>query len=397
MTRSYPTYADASGRRFGAEEEEAAVRVLRSGHLWRVDGPETTALEEEFAALMGMPHAAAAATGSGVIHCAIASLNLEPGDEIIVPPITDAGSVIGALAQGLVPVFADLDPLTGCLTPETVEAAITERTRAVVVVHLFGGAADVEGIVALCRPRGIRVVEDCAQAYLARTAQGALVGTIGDLGAFSLQQSKHISTGDGGLLVTADPELANRAALFADKGWPRSTGERTHLFLGLNYRMNELTAAVARVQLRRVHQVVEDRRRVAAAWTDALARPGVHLATPVERHSYWLFPIVLNPEEAGGDNRALVARLEGTGLPASAGYLQRVLYANPMFTERRTFGTSGWPLTLSSNAAPHCPVAERMVAETLVTIGINENFTADDTLAAQQALTAALDSLAEGR
>ena len=151
----YPTFANASGRRFGAEEEAAVTRVLRSGHLWRVDGPETAALEREFAELFGMPHAVAAATGSGVIHCAIAALDLEPGDQIIVPPITDAGSVIGALAQGLVPVFADVDPIAGCITPETVAAVATERTRAVVVVHLFGGAADVDGIVAWAAPRGI--------------------------------------------------------------------------------------------------------------------------------------------------------------------------------------------------------------------------------------------------
>lgn len=395
--RTYPTYADASGRRLGPEEEAAAARVLRSGHLWRVDGAETAALEREFAELMGMPHAVAAATGSGVIHCAIASLDLEPGDEVVVPPITDAGSTIGVLAQGLIPVFADVDPVTACITPETVEAVLTDRTRAVVVVHLFGGAADVEGIVQLCGSRGIRVIEDCAQAYLAVTSRGALVGTVGDIGCFSLQQSKHISTGDGGLLVTADSGLARRAALFSDKGWPRDTGERTHLFHGLNYRMTELTAAVARVQLGRVRGVVDDRRRVAAAWTDALERPGVHLARPVERHSYWLFPIVLDPGVLGGDNRDFVAGLGGTGLPASAGYLQRVLYANPVFTGRRTFGSSGWPLTLAEDWAPHCPVAERMVAETLVTVGINENFTPADTDAALEALTVALDALPEGR
>lgn len=397
MTHVFPTYADASGRRFGAEEEEAAIRVLRSGHLWRVDGTEAPALEAEFAALMGMPHAVAAATGSAVIHCAIAALDLEPGDEVIVPPITDAGSVIGVLAQGLVPRFADLDPLTGCLTPETVEAAMTERTRAVVVVHLFGGAADVEGIVALCRPRGIRVVEDCAQAYLTVTTAGALVGTVGDIGCFSLQQSKHISAGDGGLLVTADAELARRAALFADKGWPRAGGDRTHLFLGLNYRMTELTAAVARVQLTRLADVVADRRAIASVWTEALARPGVHLATPVERHSYWLFPIVVDPDVVGGDNRALAQRISRSGLPVQAGYLQRVLYWTPMFTERRTFGTSGWPLTLAEGWSASCPVAERMVEQTLVTVGINENFTSEDVEVAAAALTGALDELAEGR
>lgn len=387
----FPTINDIRGRRFGAEEEEAAIRVLRSGHLWRVDGVEAPALEREFAELMGMPHAVAAATGSGIIHTAIAALDLEPGDEIVIPPITDIGSVIGAIAQGLVPVFADLDPVTGNLTPETVAAVLSERTKAIVVVHLFGGGADVEGIVAVAHERGIRVVEDCAQAYLTRTPSGALAGTVGDIGCFSLQQSKHISTGDGGLLVTRDADLARRAALFTDKGWPRDTGERTHLFHGLNYRMSELTAAVARVQLTRVEGVVADRRRVAAAWDAVLDADGITLP-PGEGHSYWLYPIVVDP--ATVDRAAFVATLAEAGLSASAGYLQRVLYANPVFTKRRTFGTSGWPLSLSDRPAPSCPVAERMVAETLVTVGINENFT-DEHVAA--ATTALRDAVAASR
>lgn len=386
----YPTYADHTGRRIGREEEEAVLRVLRTGHLSRVDGVETPALEREFADLLGAKHAVAAATGSGVIHAAVAALDLDPGDEIIVPPITDAGSVIGAIAQGLVPVFADLDPITGCITPESVEAVLSPRTKAVMVVHLFGGAADVEGIVELCRPKGVRVVEDCAQAYLTRTAAGALVGTVGDVGCFSLQQSKHITTGDGGLLVTDDAALARRAALFTDKGWPRDTGQRTHLFLGLNYRMNELTAAVARAQLPKVEGVVADRQTVARAWSEVLDVPGVHVPADIDSHTYWLFPIVLDPEVAGFDNRRLAGLLQDTGLVASAGYLQRVLYDNPLFTERLTFGRSGWPLSLSPARPPHCPVAERMVAETLVTVGINENFSDEDIATSTEALRSAV-------
>lgn len=381
----YPTIADAAGRRLGEEEESAVLRVLRSGHLWRVDGAEVVALEREFAAFTGSAHAVAAATGSGVIHAAVAALDLEPGDEIVMPPITDAGSLVGALAQGLVPVFADVDPVTGCLTAESVREVLGARTRAVMVVHLFGGAADVEGIVALCRPHGIRVVEDCAQAYLTRTPGGALAGTVGDIGCFSLQQSKHITTGDGGLLVTDDAELARRAALFTDKGWPRDTGERTHLFLGLNYRMNELTAAVARVQLRKVASVVEDRRAIAEAWSTAIAAPGVTVPHH-PGHSYWLYPIVVDAATAGFDNRRLAELLNGTGLGASAGYLQRPLYANPVIAQRRTFGASGWPLTLSDRGAPHCPAAERLVGETLVTVSINENFTPDDVRASTESL-----------
>ena len=229
MSSGYPDVFSAPGRRIGVEEEEAVLRVLRSGHLWRVDGTDTPALEHEFAELMGTRHAAAFATGTASLHAAVAALDLEPGDEVIVPPITDAGTTIGVIAEGLVPVFADLDPVTGCLTAQTVAAAIGPRTRAVMVVHLFGGGADVEGIAEVCRPRGVRIIEDCAQAYWTRTPSGAVAGTVGDIGCFSLQQSKHVTTGDGGLLITDDPALARRARLFADKGWPREEGTRTHL------------------------------------------------------------------------------------------------------------------------------------------------------------------------
>lgn len=387
--RQFPTYADATGRRFGPEEERAVARVLRSGTLWRVEGAETPALEREFAEYHGVPHALGVATGSASLHCAIAALDLEPGDEIVVPPITDAGSVIGAIAQGLVPVFADLDPVTGCLTPETVSAALSERTRAVMVVHLFGGAADVEGIVGLVRPKGIRVIEDCAQAYLTRTAKGALVGTVGDIGCFSLQQSKHITAGDGGLLVTADDELHRRAKLFADKGWPREGGERVHLSFGLNYRMSETTAAIARVQLTRLEGIVADRRRVAAALDEAIARPGVSVGTGT--HSYWLYPVVLDPSIVGFDNQELARRVAPSGLGIAPGYLKRVLYRNPVFTEHRTFGTSGYPIADRDYDRVLTPVAERMVAETLATVSINENFTDEDIEAAATALRAALD------
>lgn len=393
---TYPTYADATGRRFGHEEREAVERVLDSGTLWRVGGTEAKLLEEEFAAMMGAGYAVAAATGSGVIHCAVAALDLEPGDEVIVPPITDMGSMIGILAQGLIPRFADVDPATGCITAATVEEQLTDRTRAVMVVHLFGGAADVEGIVALCSPRQIRVIEDCAQAYLTRTAQGALVGTVGDIGCFSLQQSKHITTGDGGLLITDDEALARRAALFSDKGWPRDTGERMHLFLGLNYRMNELTAAVARAQLRRVGDVVADRRRVAERWNAALDVPGVTLPGPVSDHSYWLYPLILDPQVSGGDNTQLAALLNDAGLPSSAGYLNHVVYRNDVFEERLTFGSSGWPLSLVPDWSAHCPVAEDLVARTLVTVAINENFTDDDIAAGSAALATSMAKLAEG-
>lgn len=380
---AFPTYADASGRTFGAEEVAALAEVIGRGTLWRVGGVEVAALEEEFAAYLGIAHAVASTSGTAALHLAVAAVNPEPGDEIIVPPITDFGTVIAVLAAGAVPVFADVDPVTGCLTAATVSEKITDRTRAVIVVHLFGGPAPVDEIVGVCRPRAIRVIEDCAQAYLTVPDGGTtFAGTRGDIGCFSLQQSKHISAGDGGLTVTADAGLARRMRLFADKGWPRDGGQRTHLFLGLNYRMTELVGAVARVQLTRLKGVVDARRAVARRLVHELGDlPGLRLPEPrlVDRHSFWLFPMLVD-----GNNRAFGAALAAEGLPVTAGYLDRPVHLVPALTGRRTFGTSGFPLTSPPAsremryARGDCPVAERMIDETLLVLACNERFTDDD-------------------
>lgn len=378
----FPTFADASGRTLGPEEAAALAEVVARGTLWRVGGVEVAALEAEFAAYLGLPYAVASTSGTAALHLAVAAVDPEPGDEVIVPPITDFGTVIAVLAAGAVPVFADVDPVTGCMTAETVEAVVSERTRAVIVVHLFGGPAPVDEIARRCRERGVTVIEDCAQAYLTVAGDG-VAGTRGDIGCFSLQQSKHITAGDGGLTVTSDARLADRMRLFADKGWPRDTQERTHLFLGFNYRMTELVGAVARVQLTRLKGVVDARRDVARRISDGLrGLPGLRLPGP-DGHSFWLYPILVDPQVLGG-NREFGAALVAEGLPVTPGYLDRPVHLVPALTERRTFGTSGFPLTSPPArremryARGDCPVAERLIDETLLVMACNERFTDKD-------------------
>ena len=381
-TEPLPTSLDSSGRILGRAEQEAVERVIASGVLWRVTGTEVAALEAEFAAFLGTPHAVASTSGTSALHLAVAAVNPEPGDEIIVPPVTDFGTVIAVLACNAVPVFADVDPVTGCLTRDSVAAKITTRTRAVIAVHLFGGPAPVEELVELCRPQGITVIEDCAQAYLTVPHGGTgYAGTRADIGCFSLQQTKHITAGDGGLTVTADPELARRMRLFADKGWPRDTGERTHLFLGLNYRMTELVGAVARVQLTRLEEIVAKRRAIATRLTkelDGLAGLRLPAQDEIGRHSFWLYPILLDPALAGTTNADFGAALLAEGIPASAGYLDRPVYLTPAMAEQHTYGTSGFPLRGRRYAKGDCPVAEDMIDRTLVVLQCNERYSDQD-------------------
>lgn len=386
-TRRLPGVCDPEGRTLGDEEIRALERVVGSARLSRNCGPETPSLERDFARLHDIQFAIATSSGTAALHLAVAAVDPEPGDEIITASITDFGTVAPILAQNAVPVFADVDPATGILDVESVERCISARTRALVVVHLFGAAGPVSRLRELADRRGLILIEDCAQAYIAETPDGRYVGTVGHIGCFSLQQSKHITCGDGGLVLTDDAELARRMRLFADKGWPREGDLRTHLFLGLNYRMTELQAAVARAQLPKLRGVVDRRRRTAARIIDGVGTlPGITLPAAQDRHSFWLFPLVVDPDRAGGDNARWAAALTAEGVPTTPGYIQAPVYRYPALAQRRTYGRSGYPLAtpparpeaLQALDDPVCPNAERLITTTLLTLPCNEGWTDRD-------------------
>lgn len=385
-TRPFPNVSGPEGRTLGDEEIAALERVIRSGQLNCTVGGETKAFEAEFAAYYGVAHAVASSSGTSALHLAVAAVNPEPGDEIITTGLSDAGTVLPILAQNAVPVFADVDPATGNLDVESVRSRITSRTRAIIAVHLFGQPAPVAELRELADEHGLILIEDCAQAYLTRCApDGALAGTVGHLGCFSLQQSKHITAGDGGLTISNDAALARRARLFADKAWPRDTNERTHLFFGLNYRMTELQAAVAREQLKKLSWVVDARRKAAEPLTAAIGELSGLSAGLSEGAVYWLFPVFVDTAMAGGDAHQYARALAAEGIPANGGYIQRPLYLTPVLADRRTYGESGYPLlsppasTEPSYVKGICPQTEALIDERLFVIGWNEHYTEDDT------------------
>jgi dTDP-4-amino-4,6-dideoxygalactose transaminase len=179
-----PSDQDATGRTFGPEELDALKEVLDRGTLVSTKGPAVKDFEHRIAALLGIGHATASSSGTAAIHAAVAALDPEPGDEIVTTPITDMGALTPILYQGAIPVFADVDPRSCNVTAEMVEAALSPRTKAIVVTHLFGGPCDMDPILAVAARAGVPVIEDCAQAYMARS-QGRLVGTLGTLGCFT--------------------------------------------------------------------------------------------------------------------------------------------------------------------------------------------------------------------
>jgi dTDP-4-amino-4,6-dideoxygalactose transaminase len=291
----------------------------------------------------------ACSSGTAAVHSAIVAIDPEPGDEIITTPITDMGGLSPILYQGAIPVFADVDPLTGNVTAETVAERISERTRAIIVTHLFGNPADIEGIVAVASARSIPVIEDAAQAYGA-SVHGSPVGTIADIGCFSLQQGKHITTGEGGLIVTSHDAFARRIKLFVNKAWPYGEQNPDHEFLALNYRMSELQGAVAVAQLENLTGSVKHRIETAGVLADRLASvPGIGspIVAPGAVHSYWRFCLRVDDNLVPGGPDALAARLSDYDIASAPRYVRKPAFETKIFQEQRTFGDSRWPFTLA--------------------------------------------------
>lgn len=337
-----PTDANASGRTFGSEELELLRQALNSGTLNCTKGTFVNRFEKLFAERLSVASVCAVTSGTAAIHSAVAAVNPNPGDEIISSPITDMGAITPILYQGAIPVFADVDPNSLLLTAETIAARITRRTKAIIVTHLFGNVCDMDSIMELAAKHNLVVIEDSAQALDAKY-KGKYVGTIGHIGCFSLQQTKHITTGEGGMVVTNDPGFARRARLFHDKAWGYGDPKPDHYFLALNYRMTELQGAVAVAQLEKLNWSVTQRQQMAARLTERLrGLSDVQLpeATPGATHVYWKYYLRLQ-----SDNVGEVAKLlrEEYDLASAPRYIQKPAFMCEVLRDHRTFGNSHWP------------------------------------------------------
>ncbi|HEY7564504.1 MAG TPA: DegT/DnrJ/EryC1/StrS family aminotransferase [Acidimicrobiia bacterium] len=328
------------------------AEVLDSGTLFAPKGRMVKRLEADFARFVGSEYAVASASGTAAVHTALAAIDPEPGDEVITTAITDMGALSPILYQAAIPVFADVDPDSGNVTADTVAARLTDRTRAIIATHLFGNPADVEAIARVARSAGVPLIEDSAQAFGAMVGDRH-VGTIGEIGTFSLQQGKHITTGEGGLTVTSDAATARRARLYVNKAWDYDT-PGDHDFLALNYRMSELIGAVGVAQLAKLADGVEARRKAAAALDAALApidgirpTPAVIGTTP----SYWRYGLLVDPNVVPGGPAALAGQLRELGIPSAPRYIQKPAFRCGIFRDQKTFGQSRFPFTLASAEA----------------------------------------------
>lgn len=378
-----------TGRRFGEAELKQLSEALEQNTLFYWQGNKVKQFAERFAAMYGMKHCVTASSGTAAIHVALGVAGVGPGDEVITSPITDMGTVIGILYQNAIPVFADLDPHTYNMDPKSIEERITDRTKAIVVVHLAGNAADMDPIMALARKRGIMVIEDCAQSYLCRY-KGRLAGTIGDIGCFSLNEFKHISTGDGGMCLMNDEELYKTAFRFADKNYDRWSDDpmagRKIGFLAPNYRMNELQGAVALAQLDKLEGICELRRAYGEGITKGIAGlPGIHPPKILDGGScsYWFYMLRFNEKEAGVNRADFCAALSAEGIPNAPGYIASCVYEYDLFTNKSAYRGTDCPFGCKyygreiEYCKGLCPVAEE-VLDTAIRLNVNEFYTEQD-------------------
>lgn len=318
---------------FEPDEIAAATQVLQSGKVNYWTGQEGREFEKEFAQYVGSKYAIALHNGTVALELALYALGIGEGDEVITTPRTFIASSSAAVMRGAKPIFADVDSHSGLITPESIEKVITPRSKAIIVVHLAGWPADMDGIMALAQKHGLKVIEDCAQAHGAKY-KGRSVGSIGHLGAWSFCQDKILTTGgEGGMLTTDDPELWSKAWSFKDHGKSYdAVYNRTHApgfrwlheDFGTNWRMLELQAAIGRVILKKLDGWVEKRRAHAHYLDERLEQmPALRVAKPSAElfHAYYKYYVYVRPEmlKAGWSRDRIMAEVSALGIPCLSG------------------------------------------------------------------------------
>lgn len=380
----------------GEEEKKAVMEVFDSGYLSLFEGshtpdppfsfyggPKVRELERNWSEYYEIEYSISMNSATSGLYAAIGALGLGYGDEVIVSPYTMSACAVAPLIYGAIPIFADVKLETGSLDPVSVEAKITKRTKAILVIHQFGIPADMDQIMAIARKYGLKVIEDCAQAHGAKY-KGRYVGTIGDIGVFSLNVNKTIQTGEGAVVVTKDEELKYRLALIRNHGeavvGPAGYEKITNI-IGFNYRLTEIGAAIAIEQLKKLNQLNSIRIEFVELMKDFLNR--LDYLKLLEDYkfnydgslsTYYIFPfryLGLN----GISRNEFVSALNAEGALFYQGYT-RPLYLQPIYQTKNAF-KHGYPFSASENAGIEtnyfrgaCPNAEKLHFEELI---INEH------------------------
>jgi perosamine synthetase len=370
------------------EEAAAAAEVIRGGVLSAyigapgdgfLGGPKVRALEDQAAKYFGVKHAIAVNSWTSGLIAAVGAIAIEPGDEIITTPWTMAATATAILHFNGIPVFADIDPATFNIDPASVEALITPRTRAIMTVDIFGQSADMRALRAIADKHGLKLISDTAQAPGAKYFD-AYAGTLADIGGYSLNYHKHIHCGEGGILVTNDPRLAERLRLIRNHAEAVVQSDDPAVLtnlLGYNFRLGEIEAAIASIQITKLAARVSSRQRAAAQLDRELSKlPGITVP-PVAvgcTHVYYVYGMTLDVNALGVSRQRIVDALRAEGVPGLVRGYQN-LHLLPMFQQKIAYGTQGFPWTspyASRQISYHkgiCPVAEELHASTF--LGVN--------------------------
>jgi len=301
-----------SGPIIGKEEKEAVAKVIDSGKL--VQGQEVEAFELEFSEIFGGLHCVALNSGTSSLHLGLLASGVGKGDEVIVPSFTFAATANAVVLAGAIPVFADIDPDTFCISAKSIESCISERTVGIMPVHLFGQPADMEAICKLAGRNRIAVFEDAAQAHLA-SLHSELVGTFGDFAAFSFYPTKNMTSGEGGMVVTRDSALARKVRLLRNQGMEKKYENE---MVGFNMRMTDIAAAIGRVQLKKLPEWTEKRIRNATIFDSKLEGVTTPKVIQGAKHVYHQYTVRVS------DRDNMIKKLSQAGV----GY--GIYYANPV-------------------------------------------------------------------
>lgn len=371
----------------GEEEKKAVIDVLDSDNLSGfiggpgkhfLGGKKVRELESLWASTYGFKHAISVNSWTSGLMVAVGAVGIEPGDEVICCPYTMSASATCVFFYGGIPVFADIDPINHCLDPRSVEEKITERTKAILVVHIFGGPTDMDPIMDIAKKYNLKVIEDAAQApgvYY----KGQPVGAIGDIGGFSLNVHKHIHTGEGGVLVTNDDAIAYKAQLIRNHGENCSSLlSKSELpnCVGGNYRFTELQAAIAVEQLKKLPGLLKIREQLADYLNSELAQFDFLQTYKVpwenSSHAYYIYPINYDAELLGIPRSLFVKAVNAEfpdakrfeSVPLTEGYTSP-LYWNKIYQEQIAIGSKGFPFNFNEGVTYDyskgiCPVVERM-------------------------------------
>ena len=366
----------------GEEEKKQVMEVLETGNISTfiaspgerfLGGKKIREFEEKFSNKIGAKFGIAFNSATSALHAAVVAVGVNPGEEVIVPPYTFTSTATSSLMHNAIPVFSDVKKDIYCLDSSKLQNVLSPLSKAIIPVHLFGHACDMDEIMQFAKKNNLRVIEDCAQSPGGKYKNRNL-GTIGDCGVFSFQESKNIMTGEGGMLLTNDENIANIARMVRNHGEMiiPTLQERTYKseFLGWGYRMTELEAALGVAQVEKMDYLNDDRIKLASYMANEIKKfDGLqHTKYEFVKHVYYVFAFSFDESKIGISRDLFCKALREEGIPCGAGYV-KPLYLNPLYLERRAFAFKHYA-GKSKYEKGMCPVAESLHEKEVITLEI---------------------------